>query len=226
MLVRKTLSILVCIILICSCNILLAWEGMQNGDFQILFPNRNTRLEIPTKITITWLNYSYSSRNIRDVAIEIIQEGENIYTITESTPNDGEHNTTMPESLDPGMYQIKIWDVQGTGGALSEMFEIIPPNPIRILQPGDQTTWHQGTSYTIEWDAPSPEEPVYISLLRITEDGTKTAYAKIADGIENNGTHLWQIPSSVEDGTYVIAIRVLSVADIKYSPVFYITQEK
>ena len=125
-----------------------------------------------------------------------------------------------------GKYIIKITSVNGIAFAFSEEFEVIPPIPIKIIEPNSESIWHQNKTYTVKWQALGPESNVYIDLLKMQDNGQWLSRAKIADGIENVGEYTLTVPNNLEDGNYRLGIRIPPIKEVKHSETFTIKKNK
>ena len=189
-------------------------------DFNIVSPNRTSRIEAGEVLTVKWTNYSYSARNISRLNIYITKGDDIIYTIAENIFNNGKYVTKLPSDFIPGQYRIKITSVDETSFALSQEFQIIAQIPIKIIKPDSESVWEQGNDYKIKWSAKG--DKAYIDLLKMTEDNKFVSRLRIADTIDNKGEYLWHIPANLEDGTYIIAIRIPPIKEVKHSVPFVI----
>ena len=189
-------------------------------DFNIITPNHTSCIEAGEMLIIKWTNYSYSAKNISRLNIYIVKENNIIYPIAENIINSGGYVTKLPPDFNPGRYKIKITSVDETSFALSEEFRTIAEIPIKIIKPGSNSVWEEDNEYTIKWSAEGNR--AYINLLKITKDNKFISRLKIADAIENKGEYLWHIPAGLEEGTYIIAIRIPPIKEIKHSTPFVI----
>ena len=189
-------------------------------DFNVIAPNRNFRIEAGGMLTIKWINCSYSARNISKLNIYIVKNNKIAYTIAENIPNNGKYIAKLPSDFAPGCYKIEVISAGKTSCAFSKEFYVIAKIPIKIIEPNSGSIWKQGNKYMIRWDAKG--DKVYIYLLKVTEGNKFVSRLRIADAVDNNGEYTWHIPSNLEDGTYIIAIRVFPIRDVKYSPPFVI----
>jgi len=189
-------------------------------DFNIALPNHTSRIETGEILTVKWTNYSYSARNISRLNIYIVKGDNIIYTVAKNIFNNGKYVTKLPSDFNPGQYRIKITSVDEASFALSEVFRIIAEIPIKIIKPDFGSVWKQGSECKIKWSAKG--DKVYINLLKVTKAGESTSRLKIADAIENKGEYLWHIPRDLEDGSYMVAIRIPPIKEIKHSMPFAI----
>ena len=149
------------------------------GDFKIIYPNQNTRVEKGEALNVKWLNYSYSARNISRLKIELCRDKKPIATLAEKVINNGHHEVKIPDNIEEGSYQIKITSINGEARVFSEKFHIIPPIPITIITPDKDTVWRKGKTYSIQWEtkATQQEAKVYINLFRQQEDKKLISFA-------------------------------------------------
>jgi hypothetical protein len=192
-----------------------------DNDFKIISPAANSRFELPTTIQIRWLNYSYSSKDIRDLRVEIISEDNN-YLLAAKTPNDGEYLAKLDKDIAAGTYRVKITNKSKTAIGVGRKFQIIAPIPIDVLSPASDATWYAGDSVQIKWQAPHPDSSVYINLLKVNRNDQLVVTKRIAEGVKNSGSYNWVVPDDVVDGEYIISFRIPEITDIKYSKPFNI----
>ena len=200
-------------------------QFQDTGDFRIVSPNSNTRIEAGTDQVIKWANASYTARNLFRIRIELHKDTELIQTFTENTYNTGEYTAFFLSSLKPGRYRIKIITPDGIAFSFSEEFEIIAPIPIKILEPNARDIWYLGDSCNIMWQDDYPDSKVYIDLLRVDEEDGLTFIEKIADAIANEGRFNYTVSGNLKESTYVIGIRIPPIKEIKYSKPFLIKKE-
>ncbi len=197
-------------------------QHKETGDFNITEPHAYVRAEAGRELTIHWLNYSYSARNIFTVRIEIIKDSEIVRTVIESTANDGEYIDLLPADFVPGKYKIKITSTDETAISFSEQFEIILLIPIEITSPANNENLKQESTCVIRWSSDYPESKVYINLFKIGENKQLISRLNIGENLANKGEYEWRIPSDLEDAAYIIGLRIPPIANIKYSPPFII----
>jgi len=189
-------------------------------DFNIILPNHTSRVEAGGILTIKWSNYSYSARDISRLNVYVVKKNKVIYTVAKNILNNGKYIMKLPSDFNPGGYRIKIASIDDSSSALSEEFKIIAEIPIKIMKPDSSSIWKQDGEYTIRWRAEG--DKAYINLLKMTKDDKFVSRLKIADTINNNGEYLWHIPYDLEDGTYIIEIRIPPIKEVKYSVPFVI----
>ncbi len=214
--------LIIYIFLLCKFNILSALSQGASSDFKIVVPNNNWRVEAGEKITVKWMNYSYTAKNITRLNIYLIDNNTSLYTLAKNILNSGEFTVTVPLNFKPGDYKIKIVSVDNFCFGLSENFRIIAPIPIKIIQPTSESVWKVGLPCIIKWHAPYPESKVYIDLLKFENYGQLTSRLKISDGIKNKGEYTWSIPKFLEEGKYLIKIRIPPIGEAKHSETFLI----
>ncbi len=201
--------------------------SQDTGDFKIIYPRQDIRVEKGETLNIKWLNYSYSARNISRLKIELCKDKKTVATLAERIINNGYYEAKIPDNIQQGKYQIKITSINAEACVFSETFYIIPPIPITIITPDKDTTWKKGKTYTIQWKTKTPQQEakVYINLFRQQEDKRLTSLAKIADNVNNTGELKFSVPTDLPDGTYVLGIRLTTISEIKYSSPFKIKGE-
>lgn len=199
-------------------------QTSDTSDFKITTPHINSRPEAGAELIIKWQNYSYSSKNISNLRIDLCKHNQPVYNFTENTFNDGEHTATLPADFAPGKYTIRITSTDTTAIAYSPEFTLIAAIAIEIITPTSETKLHNEDSCMIEWESADPESQVYINLFSIEENCRLASRAKIADGIENSGKYAWTIPKELRPGNYVVGIRIPPISEVKYSQPFLIKE--
>jgi len=192
------------------------------GDLRVITPNAKTRIESGSDFLIKWANASYSARNLYRIKIELFSSDEAVSVLTDSTFNSGEFSSMLLSTVIPGMYRVKLSAVEEIAHSFSDVFEIIAPIPIKILEPTDQDIWQAGRDYSIVWQDTEQDEDVYINLFKLDEEGEKTSILKIADGVKNVGEVTFNLSQDLEAGLYQIAIRVSTIAETKFSRPFLV----
>ena len=218
---KKTILLSIFALLLLASNYAFAQAHKGIEDFKITVPNSNMSIETGAKITIKWMNYSYTSRNVLNLKIDLIS-GSKVYTIAKNTLNNGHYTSILPLTIIPGEYKIKISSIDGTAYTLSEQFRIITAIPIRILSPQAGSIWNKNKNHIIKWQAAHPQSKVYINLIELEDNGRLYSRLKIADGIANNGSYTWHVPADLNNGRYIIIIRISPIKGAKHSERFSI----
>ncbi len=220
---KRNISLLLILISIIFCGTDVSAQASIQ-DFNIITPNHTSRIEAGETLLIKWTNYSYSARNISMLNIYIVKGNDIICTVAKNISNNGKYITKLPSDFNPGQYKIKITSVDETSSAFSEAFRIIAEIPIKIIKPDSNSMWEQGNEHKIKWSAKG--DKVYINLLKITKAGKLTSRLRIADAEDNKGEYLWHIPDGLEDGNYIVAIRIPPIKEVKHSMPFTIKKPK
>jgi hypothetical protein len=72
-------------------------------------------------------------------------------TVAASTPNDGAFDWTVPSTLAPGSYTLKVvWTSKPAVYGKSETFTIAAPD-VSVVSPNGGETWNQGSSQKVRW---------------------------------------------------------------------------
>ncbi len=161
--------------------------------------------------TIRWTKSGSMNANVK---IRLYQGDSRVLAITDSTPNDGEYEWSIPESVDEGTYKIRVKTIDNAVFDDSEEFYIAnPPSSfpaITVTNPHSGDIWYKGGShhYTIRWTkSGSMNANVKIRLYQ----GDSRVLA-ITDSTPNDGEYEWSIPESVDEGTYKIRVKTIDNA--------------
>ena len=158
--------------------------------------------------TIRWTKSGTMNANVK---IRLYQGETRVLAITDSTPNDGEYEWSIPDIVDEGTYKIRVKTIDNAVYDDSDEFNIsnVPSSSptITVTNPNSGDVWYKGSShhYTIRW----------------TKSGTMNANVKIrlyqgdtrvlgiTDSTPNDGEYEWSIPDIVDEGTYKIRIKTV-----------------
>ncbi len=194
------------------------------GDIQIISPSGYVRIEKGDILALRWLNYSYSSRSISRIKVELCRGDVPVATLVEEVVNSGKYDVKIPDNIESGIYRIKLTSIDGLAYAYSDKFTVIDKVPINVISPTADVVWEKGKSYSIKWKTLTshPDAKVYISLFRKGEKGNLVSVLRISDDINNTGEVRFTVPSELSPGTYMIGIRVTTIGEMKYSLPFQI----
>jgi hypothetical protein len=160
--------------------------------------------------TIGW----YAPGVTEGLKIELM-EGGPVHTIAASTPNDGNQEWTVPFTVEPSSYSIRICTVSLSVCDSSASFLITAPPPtIAIVAPTASSQWPRGTIQTIVWTASQYTGNVRLSL----REGPIEIHA-IADWTANDGFFQWPVSLTVYAGSYYVRACMISTgtcADSEY----------
>jgi Kre9/KNH-like N-terminal Ig-like domain len=183
-------------------------KAIENIEVQKL-PIGQITITNPTSLSGVWFA-GYFGRNITwtksgtqpdNVKIELRDAGcsGGILVIAESTPNDGLHYWTIPESLSAGTYTIRISG--GSAHGCSAQFPI-HRLPYKITVPAG--TWKIGSAHTITWTSTQPAS----TLVRLGFQSSLDQSKKIVKyDIPNDGSEAITVPDDLyTTGTYKILL--------------------
>jgi len=173
--------------------------------------------------TITWTT---SIPADKEMAIKLLDEhGNFLFNIAKPTDNDGHEDWTIPSSVSPGNYIIRVKRKGGSKYGDSGVFTIASPR-IDVTKPSSGDTWEKGTSFNIRWDNyGNPGSRVNIALY--TTGGIKVK--DLATNVSNSCSHCsYNCPASainsVTPGNYKVTIETTDHAFSDESDVFSITE--
>ncbi len=166
----------------------------------------------------TWYKGSYYHYTIRwtkrgdmnaNVKIRLYQGDSRVLSITDSTPNDGEYEWTIPESVDEGTYKIRVKTIDNAVYDDSEDFSIANPTSssatITVTSPYSGNVWYKGKVYYIRWTK-SGDMNANVKI-RLYQGDSRVL--SIANSTPNDGLYEWRIPVSISKGTYKIRVRTI-----------------
>jgi len=165
-----------------------SWDTLYVGDTQ----------------EITWISENAGSY----VKIELYESGYFDSTITSSTYNDGSHSWTISSSLSTSSYyQIRVTSTSDSSiFDESDYFSINELEKyISITSPYYGETFYPGDSHAITWSSNNAGSYVKIELYK-----NGYFYSTIDSYVYNGGSYYWEIPSSLNAGSYEIKIASLS----------------
>lgn len=147
---------------------------------------------------ITWTKIGGQPDNVK-IELRNANCTGGVLVIAESTPNNGLHYWTIPESLAPGPYTIRI-----SGGSVqrcSDQFQI-HRLPYKITVPAG--TWKIGNSYTITWTSTQPAStPIRLGFQSSLDQSKKI----VKYDIPNDGSETITVPDGLyTTGTYKILL--------------------
>lgn len=113
------------------------------------------------------------------------------YTVTESTPNNGEYLTSF--SIPSNEYYVEVYDASD-GSPRSRTvgnFTILPQqtNSITIISPNGKETWQSGEAHEIRWVS----QGVELVTIEYSTDGG-SVWNIIVDNYQSTGTYSWIVP--------------------------------
>lgn len=172
------------------------------------------------------INWNKSGSMASQVKIRLFDSAVTaiVMPIVDSTPNDGSYTWTVPASVSPGNYVIRVRTVDNAVMGDSDVFGIVlcSTPSITVTAPAAGVNWRRGDAKTISWTkSGSMDSQVKIRLFN------STATVKLLDIVNatpNDGSYGWTIPGTLAEGQYVIRVRTVDNAVVDDSPVFNITR--
>jgi len=172
---------------------------------------------------IRWTKSGTMNSNVK---IRLYQGDSRVLAITDSTPNDGEFEWTIPESVVNGTYYIRVKTVDNAVYDNGEEFNIAnapSSSPtITVTNPQSGDTWYKGSShhYIIRWT----KSGTMNSNVKIRLYQGDSRVLAITDSTPNDGEFEWTIPESVVNGTYYIRVKTVDNAVFDNSDEFSIAE--
>lgn len=174
--------------------------------------------------TITWTK---SGAMMATVTIRLklasAPDADPVLVIINGTANDGSFPWTIPASVAPGDYFIRVKTDDSAVVGDSGIFHITScsATSITVTNPNG-TTWNKGTTHAITWTKSGPMLDTVMIRLKLSSNPTGDAVLGITDSTTNNGSYSWPIPDSVASGDYFIRIKTLDSAVVGDSVSFHI----
>jgi len=167
---------------------------------------------------IKWVrNGSMNSK----VKIRLYQGSKKILSIVNSTPNDGSFIWKIPESLEDGIYVIRVKTVDNKVFDNSDSFKIVKSlsfGSIKVISPNKNSVWMKGGKYAIKWvKNGSMNSKVKIRLYQ----GSRKVLS-IINSTPNNGFYLWNVPLNLRKGKYVVRVKTIDNKEYDDSDYFII----
>ncbi len=156
------------------------------------------------RYTIRWTK---SGRMNDFVKIRLYQGDTKILGIVDRTENDGSFDWTVPDTINPGTYKIRVKTIDNLVYDDSEDFTIENSQyaMITVTLPYSGDTWVKGQRYTIRWTK-SGNMNDFVKI-RLYQGNTKIL--GIVDRTENNGRFKWMVPINLSAGTYKIRVKTV-----------------
>lgn len=170
-------------------------SGPVQPSLRVLSPNGGEKWEPGSTHEITWTTRGTQTANVR---IELSTNGgANYADIAASTPNDGSHSWTAPNSLSTTcLVQITDTGNAGLTDTSDSYFSIAapppPPTQITVVAPRGGEVWQALTTQQIAWTTQGTVGPVRIEL---TTDGG-ASFSDIVASTPNSGSYVWVVPNT------------------------------
>ena len=156
--------------------------------------------------TITWTKTGAMNANVK---IRLMKNGTKVLGIADLVANNGSFSWTIPASVAPGTYQIRVKTVDNLVYDDSEPFvisESLSHGSINIINPVGTSKWCKGNSYEIKWWTTSGDMNPRVKI-RLYQGNTKVL--AIVDNTANDGSFHWTPPTSLSDGIYFIRVKTV-----------------
>ena len=159
-------------------------------------PTEGSTWTLGDNVEITWRDYGLDG----NVKLELHWGSSNVATITESTPNDGKFEWTVPTNLTAApTYGVKLTPLKFPNGwSFGGPFEIIGDGIIAVTEPTASTEWQQGQdNVTISWETGDIGGNVSIELYK----GSSLVETIISSTSNDGNYNTWDVPDNIAVGT-------------------------
>ncbi len=192
--------------------ILCGWflaSGLLFPAINISSPNSSSKWEKGKQYTILW-NATGTSAGFSSVSITLMNKNNmKVKTISDGTPNDGNHKWTVFTDVPKGEYKLLIREEGGVDVNYSQVFTIIDKKKgfivankdiykfinkeIKFISPKSTSNWKTGSSFTVKWETKNVQgQPVFVKLYNY--NGKKLIKSL---GSSTTGSYQWNIPASI-----------------------------
>ncbi len=144
------------------------------------------------------------------VKIRLYVNGVIVYNVVDSTPNDGSFPFTVPDTLSPNTYVLRVKTIDNLVYGDSDPFTISEPYvtpTITITSPASSSDWGTGTTHTITWNKTGTQDAnVKVELFKGGNLNTT-----LSSSTSNDGSYSWTISGGQAVGTdYMVRITTLN----------------
>jgi hypothetical protein len=159
-------------------------------------PNGGEEWLVGSQQTITW---TYTG-TVGNVKIEYSADnGGDWIVITSSTPNDGSHSWTVPDTVS-SQCLIRVSETDGnptdTG---NNVFSIVPIPTVTVISPNGGEEWRVGSQKIITWTSTGTVGNVKIEYT--TDNGT--VWTEIVSSTANEGSYPWTVPDTISSQCFI-----------------------
>jgi|GEM_PF-1768973 len=162
-----------------------------------IYPHTSYPIEViyPSSSSLFQHNKTYGLRwhdtNNGDVKIQLYRDAAYVGDITLSTPSDGYHEWTVPNTLVPdSTYRILITRLSnGSIVDYSEYFTITDPIYFEWVYPDATTIWERGQSVVLIWETNVPDR-----FIRINAYNGSAYWEPVVTSTPNDSIHVWSVP--------------------------------
>ncbi len=140
------------------------------------------------------------------VKIRLYQGSTKVLGIVDSTENDGSYTWTVPTTLAPGTYFIRVKTVDNQVFDDGDNFTIADDVRIIVNKPYWGDKWLFGETHKIKWTTKGTMNPNV--KIRLYRNGNKIL--SITDSTPNSGEYEWKIPSNLTQASdYKIRVKTI-----------------
>jgi hypothetical protein len=175
------------------------------------------------------INWVKSGEMQATVAIRLRAAGSSesdpaVLAIANGTANSGLYVWTIPNTVAPGNYFIRVRTDDSTVVGDSGVFTIPDCGAsISVVNPAAGAIWFQEKPYAITWTSTNVTQTgMAIRLRRSGSPESEPAALAIADGVANNFYYAWTVPATLAPGSYFVRVRTDDSAVIGDSAAFTI----
>ena len=170
-------------------------------EIKITHPSSGARWNIGDAQDIIWKSAGITEPNVK---IMLWQGETSVMDIASSAPNTGRYRWTIPGSVAPGTYKVRVKAIGTNIVGIGAAFDITAAK-ITVTQPNANVTWKPGETPLIQWTHAGPMND-RVSIKLYPNQGGLANYS-IVDSTENDGSYSWTVPGGVPSGEYQLAIR-------------------
>jgi hypothetical protein len=174
--------------------------GSGGGTITVTSPNGGEEWMVGQVYDVTWTSSGVSGKVKAEYSLD---GGSSWNVLDDSTTNDGVKPWRMPDNISSSCL-VRISDVSypGVYDVSNRTFSVVSPDFVTITKPNGGETWQGGTTQTITWDSEGD-----VGNLKIEYSVNNGAgYNTIASTTSNDGSHSWDIPSTVDSTTCIVRI--------------------
>jgi hypothetical protein len=180
-------------------------------EIKVTQPSSSSRWNIGGTWPIVWTSTGVTQPSVK---IMLWQGATFIMDLVDNAPNNGRCWWTIPESLAPGAYKIRVKTIGAEIVGISAEFNIDNAK-ITVTEPSHDVTWKPGETHLIQWTHTGLMAD-YVRIALEPHLGGPLYYA--AESTDNDGSFSWTIPMNVISAEYKLVIRAVDGFPFGVSP--------